>query len=277
MPRPLLLHWCSIAGSLVLGCAAGVAHAQPSEDAPAGPGASREELAGQAPPPAEPAYPPPAVYPEPYVSPADGDPAQDPAEPYPEAPALIPGSRIHDGFFLRVSAGAGAGQMRYREQVAPARVSDVTASGLSGQLELALGGNLTEPLILHGNLLFTGFGSDTRRVDGVKDAAVEVSWNATMVGAGLTYYFLPLNVYLSGTAGLAWLTERRQDDAQVQSDSGFGGTLAVGKEWWVGYLGQWGVGAALRGLVFAAPIEIGRVRSTLRGGDIGLVFSATFN
>jgi hypothetical protein len=37
------------------------------------------------------------------------------------------------------------------------------------------------------------------------------------------------------------------------------------------------LGAALRVLVFAAPVEIGGVRSTLRGGDIGLVFSATFN
>ena len=196
---------------------------------------------------------------------------------YPSPVEVPAGFRVHDGLFLRVSIGPGAGQSRYRERVNAPAVDDVRASGLSGQVEAMVGGSLTESLILHGNALFLGFSSPTRDVGGVKDAALEVSWNAWMVGAGLTHYFLPHNVYLTGSAGLAWLVERREQIGQVEASTGFALSLAAGKEWWVGRDGAWGLGAALRGLFWVAPLNVAGVASTLRGGDLALVFSATLN
>jgi hypothetical protein len=187
-----------------------------------------------------------------------------------------PGAREHEGFFLRINIGPGAGRTRYKESVDGAQVSSVEASGLSGMLDVGVGGRLVGNLILHGNLLFSRFYSSTRLVDGVKDAAVHVTDSATLVGAGVSYYFMPFNVYLSSSFGLAWLFEGRED-GQLRSDAGLFVTLAAGKEWWVGRSGAWGVGAALRGTFAAAPVDIAGVQSKLKSGNVAVAFSCTYN
>jgi hypothetical protein len=209
-------------------------------------------------------YPPPSVY---AVPPLPDNTSSLEAE---------PGAREHDGFFLRVSLGPGAGRTHYRESVDGTRVSQVEASGLSGMFDVGVGGRLVGNLILHGNLLFSRFDSPTRRVDGVKDAALRVSSSATLLGIGTSYYFMPLNVYLSGSVGLGWLFERREGE-QLQSGTGVFVSLAAGKEWWVGRSGTWGVGAALRCSFAAAPVDVAGVESTLKAGNIAVAFSATYN
>lgn len=221
-----------------------------------------------------------AVYPQGYTpSPADygSYPGPDGAG-YAEAVDLegAPGAREHDGFFLRLSIGPGAGRAHYKERVDGMRTSTVEASGLAGMFDVAAGARVVGNLIVHGNLLFTRFDSPTRRVDGVKDAALHVTSSATMLGAGASYYFMPLNVYVSGSLGMAWAFERRARD-QLRSGTGVFVGLAAGKEWWVGRSGEWGLGAALRATFLAAPVDILGVESTLKLGNIGVAFSATFN
>lgn len=187
-----------------------------------------------------------------------------------------PGAREHDGFFLRLSIGPGAGRAHYKESVDGARTSTVEADGLAGMFDVCVGGRVVQNLIVHGSLMFTRFDSPTRNVDGVEDAAVHVTSSSTMLGGGASYYFMPLNVYLSTSLGLAWVFERREHD-QLRTGTGVFIALAAGKEWWVGRSGDWGLGAALRTTFAAAPVDIAGVESTLKLGNIGVAFSATFN
>jgi hypothetical protein len=209
-------------------------------------------------------YPPPSVYAVP---------------PLPDQTSRLeglPGAREHDGFFLRLSMGPGAGRTRYDESLDGVRVSEVEASGLSGLLDIGVGGRLVGNLILHGNLIFSRFNSPTRRVDGVEDASISVSTSATLVGAGVSYYFMPLNVYLSTTLGLGWLFERRSGE-ELRSGTGFSMAVGAGKEWWVGRSGNWGVGAGLHGTFVIAPVDVAGVESKMKAGNIAAVFTATFN
>lgn len=209
-------------------------------------------------------YPPPSVYAVP---------------PLPDQTSRLeglPGAREHDGFFLRLSMGPGAGRTRYDESVDGVRVSEVEASGLSGLLDIGVGGRLVGNLILHGDVIFSRFNSPTRRVDGVKDASISVSTSATLVGAGCSYYFMPLNVYLSTTLGLGWLFERREGE-ELRSGTGFSMAVAAGKEWWVGRSGSWGVGAGLHGTFVIAPVDVAGVESKMKAGNIAAVFTATYN
>lgn len=226
-----------------------------------------------------------AIYPEGYTAPPDARYGVYPApEGYATAPGPddgsglegSPGAREHDGFFLRLSMGPGAGIALYREKVDTVRTSDVEARGLAGLFELSMGGRVVGNLIAHGSVLFTRFQSETRRVDGVKDAAQSVTSSSTMVGGGGSYYFMPLNVYVSSSVGLAWAFEERGND-QLRSGTGVFVLVAAGKEWWVGRSGEWGLGASLRGTFAAAPVDIAGVESTLKVATIGLAFSATFN
>lgn len=227
---------------------------------------------------------PAPVYPDGYTPPPGLEyGVQVAPEGYGEAPVAddlglegSPGAREHDGFFLRLSIGPGAGVALYREKVDTVHTDDVEARGLAGLFDLAMGGRVYGNLILHGNVLFTRFDSPTRHVDGVKDAALHVTSSSTMVGGGASYYFMPLNVYLTSSLGLAWAFEERGND-QLRSGTGMFVVVAAGKEWWVGRSGEWGLGAALRGTFAAAPVDIAGVESTLKLMTLGLAFSATFN
>lgn len=221
----------------------------------------------------------PPVYPQGYTPQEPGGPSADTYQASEEQFGLetLPGAREHDGFFLRLSIGPGAGRAHYKERLEEGeRVSTVEASGLAGMFEVAAGARVVGNLIVHGNLQFSRFDSPTRRVDGVKDAALHVTSSASMLGAGVTYYFMPYNVYVSGSLGMAWAFERRQND-QLRSGTGVFVGVSAGKEWWVGRDGAWGVGAALRTTFSAAPFDVAGVESTLKLGNIGVAFSATFN
>jgi hypothetical protein len=56
----------------------------------------------------------------------------------------------------------------------------------------------------------------------------------------VTYYFMPVNLYLSGSAGFGSL----EFDGNIsgETDMGLALDLTVGKEWWVG--DNWGLGVA---------------------------------
>lgn len=251
----------------------------------------------QAPPPsgdASYAYPQqPPVYPQGYTpsppaafgsypSPA-GYPAR---KPYPAAGERTPdaGARVHDGFFLRFKVGIGAGGTRYEERLVEPEVSDVTTRGLSGNFELAIGGSLVENLAIHGNLLVQAMGSN-KQIDGVDDHRYDrISTSMLILGGGATYYFMPANLFLTLVLGTGGLLEARYVDEsdsvprnEVRSGAGFGSSLSIGKEWWIGRMGEWGLGADITGTFITAPVRIGELSTRFLGNSISLNFSATFN
>lgn len=258
-------------------------------------GTEQPALPQQAPAP-QPPYPQQApVYPQPYAPPPQqpgyygnypppsGYPAQ---QTYPLATEYKPneGARKHDGFFLRMKVGIGAGGARYEERVYEPDVSTVKTRGLAGNFELAIGGSVIENLILHGNIVLTAM-SVNKEVDDVNDSSYDkLSAGMLLLGGGVTYYFMPANLYLTAIFGVGALSESRylddSDDssyADIESGGGFGSSLSVGKEWWVGRSGEWGLGAAITGAFVTAPVRIGELSTRFHGNSISLNFSATFN
>jgi hypothetical protein len=196
---------------------------------------------------------------------------------YDEAAPYDAGSRTHDGFFLRLTLGVGAGVAGYRERVDGQHAADVDVRGLSGLFGVSVGGAVIENLILHGDFQVAAFGSNEREVNGTPDASNKIDGSLGLLGGGATYYFMPTNAYVTLIFGVSAYSEERDLEDAIKSDLGFGMSTLVGKEWWVGRSGEWGLGGALRGSYYNAPIEIAYLNSRLRAFDIGLVFGVTYN
>jgi hypothetical protein len=189
------------------------------------------------------------------------------------------GYRTHDGFFLRLTTGGGVGATTYKERASDGSGSSRTRTlGGAALTEIAAGWALAENFILHANLSLA-------HVDGVKKLG-NADWSddneaSTLLGffgGGLTYYIMPANVYLTGSIGGGGLSEtsgRNHED--FESDAGFGTSVAIGKEWWIGRSGEWAIGAALTGSYYQAPFAIDGIKSQYRGHTTGIAFSATYN
>jgi hypothetical protein len=100
------------------------------------------------------------------------------------------------------------------------------------------------------------------------------------IGAGLAYY-MPNNLYLSGTLAFAQLSSGDEDNTETRSETDFGPGLSLtfGKEWWVS--DNWGLGVALN--LFVARMKDkeaaypGFDKPVWRGTAVSLLFSASFN
>jgi hypothetical protein len=186
------------------------------------------------------------------------------------APAFA-GDRAHDnGFFLRLSGGIGGASAEMEDASGKNKVE-----GGTGDINLAIGGVLAKNFALHGTIwgFITSdpevtFGSQTGTLNG------DVDFSA--YGAGVTYYFMPVNMYLSGSVGVGTLSMSANTPGGTltgESDLGPAFELTLGKEWWVGT--SWGLGLALAGGVFSVPD--GSVDESWGGGHVALRFSATLN
>jgi hypothetical protein len=169
-----------------------------------------------------------------------------------EADAQDTGSYSHDGYFLRVAAGA-----------AYLRVQDHGSyTGTGSTYTAAVGHVIDENLVLFGELL---------------DTAVIHSSGAGLnlfgFGPGLAYYFEPINAHLSG--GIAFSTVRISPGplggAAYSTKVGMGLNLSLGKEWWLAR--EWGIGLAGQGHL--AAIQDGNDRAS--GASYGVLVSATYN
>lgn len=180
--------------------------------------------------------------------------------------ALANGVRTHDGFFLRLEPG-----------LAYARGTtigdrDETLKGVGSHLSISIGGALTENLILAGNVFATATSEPDYEERGVDREVGDLTAGFSGVGPQLTWYFMPANVYVSGTAGLGSLTIE-SDVGDSESVSGFATRLAVGKEWWVS--NNWGLGLGGHAVFARTRQEDGGGR--WRTWSFGVTFSATYN
>lgn len=192
--------------------------------------------------------------------------------------SLPPGYREHDGFFLRMLVGAGVGGTRYRDNLGVGGAAETTRTiGGAGTTELAIGASVTRNLIVHGTLSLSHM-DEVKKVGDQAWGDEELSTLLGFFGAGVTYYFMPNNIYITGSVGLGGLSQTSgTDHTHHESDVGFGTSIGLGKEWWLGRTGQWAIGIALTASYFEAPLEIEGIESTYRGYTSGLAFSTTFH
>ena len=92
-------------------------------------------------------------------------------------------------------------------------------------------------------------------------------------GLGGTYYFMPVNVYLSGAIGIAKVGFSGPDADSDGTDFGLALDAMVGKEWWVAP--DWGLGLAGQLIFISAEDE--SIYGSMTGLAINALLTATYN
>jgi hypothetical protein len=181
----------------------------------------------------------------------------------PAAPLRVgTGARSHTGFMLRLTLGPWYAIMRGEAALSRSAAS-LYGAGITFSFDI--GGAVAENLILHARAASFAIPSANASFDDSE----ELSFTGVMLGPGLTYYFMPVNIYV--TLGLG-ISRINADGGQLQSlDIGFGTTADVGKEWWVS--DGWGLGIAAR--FWLTHVE--QSSGTIDAVGFGAVFSATMN
>jgi len=174
--------------------------------------------------------------------------------------------RRHFGFYIRPDVGFG-----YQTS----SESGVSLSGPAASIGLAIGGALSENSILAGHLFGSGVSNPSVSGPGISGTANDTTFTMSGIGLQYTRYFMPSNLYLSTTLAL---TRMRSSTPRgdFDSDSGIGGRVSFGKEWWVG--DHWGLGLVGH-LSFSAnqdPVPGGGSNS-LTTWAFSAAFSATYN
>lgn len=233
------------------------------------------------------ASPAAAVSPAPYYSPVyypAGAPAPR-ASDYPAPPASPPAQlgpptnpsssrkpHQRDGLYVRAAVGldylhASDGRLGPTETIA----------GLGPAIDSALGIAVVPNLILLANLVLTSAIDPTHTYGGKSETLSNTEMNLYGLGIGLAYYVEPLNLHVSGTVSLSWLTLEDTSNASQGSsdftDLGFGASFAAGKEWWVS--SEWGLGATTMFRYASLALKDYPARLTAIG--VSLLFTATYN
>ena len=184
----------------------------------------------------------------------------------------------HDGLYLRLDMGLAFASMSADTDLGFGSAEELKISGAGGTFGLAVGGSVTENLVLFGELFDDVVFNPTVEYAGVEADTMDTSVGVFGFGAGLAYYFMPSNLYLSLTLAAAMLQADVDGEKVAETDLGFGANFLIGKEWWVS--DQWGLGLA--GQFFLGKMKdsgedaAGEVPSWTTVA-FGVVFSATFN
>ncbi len=168
----------------------------------------------------------------------------------------------------------------------------LTYSGTSIPVNLAVGAAIRPNLILFGEVMSAQLFSPDSEYAGEKRTANSMNVTIQGVGPGVAYYFMPINIYVSGSILLhkVSFTDSNDDyDSTDLSTLGFAANLMAGKEWWVSP--NWGIGLAAHFMLGTAknralyngpanpalPSETGYVDSRWNSVGFGLLMSATYN
>lgn len=165
------------------------------------------------------------------------------AEKYESGPPIIDkGYHKHDGFYLSCSLGMSAGPLHCKEEIGN-NINNYRFSGEGFSYDFKIGGEITENLILHATFLINEI---TDPNGNYKKEGLYNNSNPTIneftIGAGLTYYFMPVNIYLSGTLGFGSI-DFPIDGSDLSSEKGFGFQFKAGKDWWLS--DNWALGLSV--------------------------------
>lgn len=175
----------------------------------------------------------------------------------------------HRGFFLRMHLGGG-----YLNSSATDAGTALRVKGGAGSFSVAVGGAVARDLHLYGELMDSVASSPTYSVNGTSAVGTNTSYGLVGLGPGVNYYFMPVNIYLSGSLLLARLAADNGNGSTGNSDWGLAGKFQAGKEWWVSE--NWGLGIAGMLLAGSNPAG-GGSKATFTTWSGALLFSATYN
>jgi hypothetical protein len=197
--------------------------------------------------------------------------------------AQNPGARMHDGFYLSLSAGGAGGTTEADLTGAAGSWDNIKFTGPGGIVDLKIGGAVAPNFIVSFDLIGRNVpGPKLETIGGTETLDEDVVLSDGTAGLGLTYYLMPSNVFVSGTLGVARFTFQDLDDEDsdpVQTNPGLSLHAKIGKEWWVS--DNWGLGVALGyGFVGAERDEDGNndeFNGDYASHKVYLLFNTTFN
>jgi hypothetical protein len=154
--------------------------------------------------------------------------------------------------------------------------SDST-TGLAAQFNFALGHMITEQLALNMDLVLSRAG------DADRELVESTVLTAVHMGAGVTYWIMPINIFIGASVGLANSSiegsQRRLADLELpeinSSDVGLGLHAAIGKQWWLGP--RWGIGGALSVLTSLAGNPDSGHDTSRHVVGVGALLNVTFH
>jgi hypothetical protein len=211
---------------------------------------------------------PPAAPPPPPVS----SPSPDALKP------AYPGYHRHDGFYLSLNAGLGFGSTALKASGAERFFDEVIYRGAGPMIDLKIGGAILENTILSFDIIGRTLSDPKVEIDGQTGSyPFDFSTSDNSYGLGLTQYFMPHNVFVSGTVSLARMVSTIGNQ-HASSEWGYGLHVKAGKEWWVGT--NWGLGvSAGYGFQTADDQEESGVdyQGTLTSHQFYILFNTTYN
>lgn len=176
---------------------------------------------------------------------------------------------VHDGLFLRLAPGLG-----WNNTDSDSGGNTLKMSGVSGLFNVAVGGAVSQDLILHLDASVVSTSDPEVKRNGADVSAEYSSSSTRMVGIGMTYYF-PSNFYLTGAVGLAESSYEHLGST-TRTDAGYGANLMIGKEWWLS--DNWGIGIAGQLLYTNCPSKPSVPgKPDFESTSLGVLFSATYN
>ena len=154
-------------------------------------------------------------------------------------------AREHEpwGVFLRITIDMGSAQTSH-----PSGTTGPVISSSGGSLGSIIAAGMTVRQNLAVHFTWMEWSIDEPRVESDSlngDAKGEITLN--VIGAGLTYFWMPANLNVSGSIGVGnWRGALDVEGAEhsMQTDPGPVVDLSVGKEWWTGEGWAMGVGGA---------------------------------
>lgn len=175
----------------------------------------------------------------------------------------------HDGFMLRLSLGIGYESLTIDDGVG----TELKVSGLGGGSSIGIGGMVAPNLAINADLFASSVFSPSVSQNGVDlGDANNTSITLVGIGAGVTYWIMPANIYVAGAVGLAKATIDVEGQT-FDADWGLGLDILVGKEFWVG--AEWGVGVAAQLIWSNVPTVTDASSASWLAFNI--LFSATYN
>ncbi len=178
------------------------------------------------------------------------------------------GYHTHDGFALQLDLGLGG-----MSSSASQGGTDFKLSGTAGEFSVLVGGAVVENLIIGAHFWGVSVSSPTAEVNGQSLGSSDSTLGLSGFGANITYYIMPVNMYLSASPSVGVLTAK-SGGSSSSTESGFAIRLAVGKEWWVS--DNWGIGANLQ-YAHSSNKDKGTNPPTWGTNWFGVAFSATYN
>ncbi|MFO0748370.1 MAG: hypothetical protein U1F43_22310 [Myxococcota bacterium] len=175
----------------------------------------------------------------------------------------------HDGFLLRLSLGFGYESWTVDDGFG----TQIDITGFGAGTSIGIGGMVAPNLAINADLFASAIASPNVAQNGVDlGEASDASVSLGAIGVGVTYWLMPVNVYLAGSIGLGQASVK-ENGSSFDADFGLALDFLVGKEFWVGR--EWGIGIAGQFIYANVPTNDSEASSSYMAFNV--LFSATFN